>query len=615
METKNNLGSDLAFVINVHERLSRDLPSTPYNLWCKRVHSLKLAPRDKWDFLLSWDINPSEYQNPTLFASDYQLRSLLSKYSTDEVSDADGQSVAYRKFLDSEVVCSAVNDLLSTRIRPSGLNQLLELAKKIVADCLGDVEEFFTSYRTTLHSVTPSDIFSNIDALAAWSGRVPDGLEFGPGVSVSEQGPTLRSTVEKVELGTVTSNCWAVFRPLYDELVLPRPSLVKGSKLAFVPKKVGEMRAICIEPSVNMLFQKPIGRWIRRKLKAYFGINLRDQSRNRRMAHLGSLCDSYSTLDLSSASDLNAYCLILELLPPQWFQVLDSLRSEQYWDPVEKVHRPFEKFSTMGNGFTFELETLIFSAVVLAGIKLWGDPAFDRHDMVAYGDDIIVPKSHYDIAVQSLAVIGHSPNLKKSYRDGPFRESCGGDFFNGWDVTPVKIKELRLEDPTTVIEIHNRLFGFCASDHILGAFLHWDSHALVFIRAWLHRTYPRVSGGPLQWVTVRESGQRVNRLVSSNQWLWGSSHNTKTYDSRLMPKWVCILVEDVVCEYHVPPTSSHWLIGQKQRATVTVTRSVQFARAYANRRLSSPHRRLGIGNPSGEKFGEKTLWIGDYQVA
>jgi hypothetical protein len=615
METKNNLGSDLAFVINVHERLSRDLPLTPYNMWCRRVHSLTLAPKEKWEYLLSWDLSPSDYENPTLFASDYQLRSLLSKYSTAEINDSDSQSVAYRKFLDSEVTCAAVNDLLSTRIRPSGLNQLLELAKKIVADCLGNVDEFFGAYSTTLHSKTPSDVFSNIDDLLEWSGRIPDGLEFGPGVSVSKQGPALRSTIEKVELGTVTPNCWAKFRPLYDELVLPRPSLVKGSKLAFVPKKVGEMRAICIEPSVNMLLQKPIGRWIRRKLKAYFGINLRDQSRNRRMAHLGSLCDSFSTLDLSSASDLNAYVLVLELLPPRWFQVLDSLRSEQYWDPMEKTFRPFEKFSTMGNGFTFELETLIFSAVVTAGIRLWGDPEFKQRDMVTYGDDIVVPKAYYSLAVQSLAVIGHSPNLKKSYASGPFRESCGGDYFNGWDVTPVKIKELRLEDPTTVIEIHNRLFGFCVTDHILGAFLPWDCHALVFIRTWLHRTYPRVSGGPLQWIITQESGQRVSRLVSSNQWLWGSSHNTKTYDSRLMPKWVCVRVENVVCEYHVPPTSSHWLIGQQQGATIIVTHAVQFARAYANRRLTHSKKKVKIKNPHPASNGDKTLWIGDYPVA
>lgn len=585
METNSQLGSDLAFVINVHERLVRDFPITPYQQWCSWVHQSSYAPKVKWERLLSWDLNPQDYANPTIFAHDYQLRSFLTKFSSEEYSDDIGMEKAYRKFLDSEIRCSHVNDLLTSRIRPSGLNQLLELAKKIVADCLGDVTDMFGYFSDTLDrdpapryvSLSSGDpFFDHLEQSHGWAFPEdhPEGFTFGPGVSVGDNSGSLSSIVEKLECSTVTANCWGFIAPVMRRLRHPRPSLVQGSKLTFVPKKVGEMRAICYEPSMNMLVQKWVGKWIRRKLKAYFGINLRSQVRNRRLAHLGSLCDSWATIDLSSASDLNAYALVLELLPHHWFSVLDSIRSPGYHDP-EKGFVEFHKFSTMGNGFTFELETLIFAAISLASIKLWGDSSFSRRDICCYGDDICVPREHYEIVCQGLAVIGHSPNLLKSFSHGPFRESCGGDFFNGWDVTPIKVKELQLETPRTVIELHNRLFAYSRDSHpglIDGTRF---SRALEFIQSWLKRHYPRVSGGDVELIYDKQ--QQCTLPVSSNQWLWGVDWNRgRSYDGTLVPKWLCIEVKRTICEFHVPPSSVSWLVGLKQGATVHTETSCEF---------------------------------------
>lgn len=562
--------SDIAFVINIHDRLVREFPSTPYNQWCRWVHSQRLQPVEKWERILSWDLVPSDYTNPTLFAADYQLRSLLSKFSTDELSDELGQAKAHRKFLDSELRCSAINDQLSTRIRPSGQNQLLELAKKIVADCLGDIKDYFNVFDEHWLAPLPDNPSCSFDGESRDASLNPSGLNFGPGVSVSARGPSLKSHIEKLELATVTRNCWCFIRPILKAAQIDvRPTIVGGSNLTFVPKKVGEMRAICFEPSMNMLFQKPIGSYMKKRLKAYFGIDLRDQTRNQSLAHLGSLCDSWATLDLSSASDLNAYVLVLELLPKEWFGLLDAVRSPGY-SYLDEGFTPFSKFSTMGNGFTFELETLIFASITLAAVRLWGDARFSRYSVCCYGDDICVPKEYYHLVAQSLTVIGHSPNLQKSYADGPFRESCGGDFFNGWDVTPLKIKELTLENPKTVIEIYNRFVAINRGFNnplIDGA---WLSRACEFIANWLNRHYPRVSGGEVELVYVKNKDRLVP--VSSNQWLWDSNRNRYYHKGLRMsfPKWVCLESNKVICEYHVPQTQVKqviWLRAQPSRLT------------------------------------------------
>jgi len=88
-----------------------------------------------------------------------------------------------------------------------------------------------------------------------------------------------------------------------------------------------------------------------------------------------------------------------------------------------------EKFSSMGNGFTFPLETLIF----------WGLAAScceNNSDASVYGDDIVIPTDKYDLLVEVLQVCGFEVNVGKSYNTGLFRESCGKDYFSGIDVRP-----------------------------------------------------------------------------------------------------------------------------------------------------------------------------------
>ncbi len=204
--------------------------------------------------------------------------------------------------------------------------------------------------------------------------------------------------------------------------------LVDGSNFRTVPKTWKTDRGICVEPILNAFLQRGYGVHIRDRLRTSVGVNIRDQSLNQRLAMRGSRDGSLATIDLSMASDTVSYLLVLDLLPQSWFEALDAVRSPITVMP-DGTHVILEKFSAMGNGFTFELETLIFwslcSVVCPPGSII-----------SAYGDDLIVPTSHYDHVIDALRLLGFVPNPDKSFGSGPFRESCGADYWDGENVRP-----------------------------------------------------------------------------------------------------------------------------------------------------------------------------------
>lgn len=207
--------------------------------------------------------------------------------------------------------------------------------------------------------------------------------------------------------------------------------------VAFVPKDAKTHRAIAVEPSINSFLQRAVGVSIRSRLKRW-GINLHSQEKNRRLAHEGSLSGSFATIDLSMASDTIAYKVIDYLFPSEWSVLLKLLRSPAY-RLGDSVHS-YEKFSSMGNGYTFEVETLVFSAICKA-------ICLPDEEWSVYGDDIIVPTHRVPDLAKVLDHLGFLVNEKKSFSSGPFRESCGADFFLGQNVRGFFLKEIKPDTP------------------------------------------------------------------------------------------------------------------------------------------------------------------------
>ena len=212
--------------------------------------------------------------------------------------------------------------------------------------------------------------------------------------------------------------------------------IVDHNTVLFVPKTTLTRRSIAVEPLLNNWLQTSVDTAMRRRLAA-IGNDLHDQDRNKRMAWEGSFDveDGFCTIDLSSASDSISIELVRALLPDDWFYLLSRLRSPSY-SYSGSVNR-YEKFCSMGNGFCFPLQTLLFLAMCSAC-----EGGHVSKDFRVYGDDIIVRKSIFPAVTDLLIRCGFQLNKKKTFSSGCFRESCGGDYWQGVDVRPAELGSL-----------------------------------------------------------------------------------------------------------------------------------------------------------------------------
>lgn len=220
---------------------------------------------------------------------------------------------------------------------------------------------------------------------------------------------------------------------------------VTSCRLTFVPKDERSFRTIAIEPYGNVLVQLGVHEYLTKRLRTYAGIDIKDQTVNQKLAEFGSRnwlsLDTCSTIDLSSASDCVSPGLISRLVRPQWKAMLDDLRTKFY--SLDGIEYPLSKWSSMGNGYTFALETLLFWALAQA----CEDVCNSGFRTKVYGDDIISSKSTSLLTMQVLRYCGFRVNLAKSFVVGPFRESCGADFHTGVAVRPIFLKSYTLKVP------------------------------------------------------------------------------------------------------------------------------------------------------------------------
>lgn len=230
-------------------------------------------------------------------------------------------------------------------------------------------------------------------------------------------------------------------------------SIVSGSSLQTVPKDVGKRRCICTEPILNMFYQLGAKHVINTQLRKIYRLDISTQSHvNKKLARLGSLNGSNSTLDLKDASDMIHNDLVKQLLHPLVYSTLDLIRSENY--TVDGRDEVFNMVSSMGNGFTFSLMTLLLTSLLDVFLRTKRTRYVSGRDGV-FGDDIILPSKYATEFCNVLSDFGFVVNLDKSFITGPFRESCGGDFYEGHNVRSIYIKEINNE--TSIYSAFNRL--------------------------------------------------------------------------------------------------------------------------------------------------------------
>lgn len=215
------------------------------------------------------------------------------------------------------------------------------------------------------------------------------------------------------------------------------------SEVLFVPKDSRGPRVICREPYHKLLYQMGFFDLITDCLEkdTQHRINFASQEINRRLAHSSSIDRSYATLDLSDASDMVSYHIVRRLFRYVPFNKILRFRSDVARLPSGSL-RKLRKLAGMGSGFTFPTMALIIHLAICTRVsrRFNIDYRLASSKVYVYGDDIIVPRGWYSEAVKALTLVGLKVNTQKSYTRSFFRESCGGDYFRGNDVTPTRCK-------------------------------------------------------------------------------------------------------------------------------------------------------------------------------
>lgn len=380
--------------------------------------------------LVELTCEPRNYDCAVRYAKSAAASDLLRKYPG-LPTGIDLEAAAVESFWDSERICTKTNARLKDFSDGCVVNHDVAVPETHL------VVGFMRAFARDVLSEMPLDLVPRL----------------GPGATVSD-GSLLATVPDKFSsVPTLTSgfNCLV---PVWDKTawakahyrrqhasLSPEPEVVRGNVFFTVPKDSTKHRGAAKGPSLNVAYQLAVGLLVRERL-ARIGLDLQiGQELHQKLARESSVNDDLVTIDLRSASDTVAYELVKLIIPPLWFELLETLR-----EPMTQVEGKWvllNKYSAMGNGFTFELETLVFLSICHAAAKLHGE---DGGNLLAmgecsvYGDDIIVPKRIAATVISLLKFFGFTPNQRKTFLSGEFRESCGGDYFHGLEVTPFRLK-------------------------------------------------------------------------------------------------------------------------------------------------------------------------------
>jgi hypothetical protein len=386
----------------------------------------------------------------TDFRAAHQIKALFSK-NLDLDLGLNPLKAAVEAAIAAELQCGRVNEYFGQLCPLGGVTQVISLARRKIRSVLGKVP--------TLDSLRfrfgPGASTTIKRSAACFENKLA-----GPLVCSEDMLPVVGEVLKLFPLWARhhAGPTWGPVSLCGDEDLEVGGScsvVVDTASLIFVAKNAKTHRPICVEPALNGFVQLGIGRYLKERLRIHAKQDLGDQTRNQQLARAGSVTGRLATIDLSSASDTLACSVVFDLLPEEWADLLASFRTGVMTYAGHKYE--LEKFSSMGNGYTFELESLIFWALASASTALSGE---DQDLVSVYGDDIIVPVKAVDLLIASLTWCGFNLNRSKSFWTGEFRESCGADWLAGEPVRPVFKKDRLSPQWLNVFHNWNYLRGF-----------------------------------------------------------------------------------------------------------------------------------------------------------
>ena len=266
---------------------------------------------------------------------------------------------------------------------------------------------------------------------------------------------------------------WRHFDAL-DHVNILEPGHERPVEVLLVPKTLKTPRIIAREPTAMQYAQQGICLRLRAAIQDTYLESLvgwSDQTPNQRLARSGSRNGRLATLDLSEASDRvsNQHVRLLLANHPNLFGAVDACRSRKA-DVFGKVIR-LAKFASMGSALCFDMEYIVFLTIVFVAIERELKRPLALRDVKSlkgrvrvYGDDIIVPVEFALPVSETLESFGLKVNSDKSFWSGKFRESCGKDYYDGHDITLVKVRQVfpsgRKDVPELVstVSLRNQLY-------------------------------------------------------------------------------------------------------------------------------------------------------------
>lgn len=384
----------------------------------------------------------------------YAIRQLTLMFGKIELPCSDARNT---RALQKYVECEKDVKLSDRTMEPGLLDRFSSMALRLFGDVLADVD------------------------LAVYNGELVP--KHGPGTTADrllgnqkfDQFEWPRRLEHVFPFGDNAIPNWR-FNYLLDPVDILEPGRERPVKVILVPKSLKTPRIIAVEPTCMQYMQQALSERFMRALESSLPasrvVGFTDQTPNQVLARVGSETERLATLDLSEASDRVSNQHVRALLKhfPHLSEAVDATRSRKADVPGHGVIR-LAKFASMGSALCFPMEAMVFATVIFMALEQVHRRRFTKKDFRSfegqvrvYGDDLVVPVDSMVTVVDYLEAFGLKVNVSKSFGTGKFRESCGKEYYDGRDVSIVRVRKvlpasrLDVDEVIATVSLRNRLY-------------------------------------------------------------------------------------------------------------------------------------------------------------
>lgn len=357
-----------------------------------------------------------EQTNPHSFKAERQLLELFKKFSfsQDLMTPEEVLEDSKSKFLANQVRLDSF-----TLPEDAVVNDVCFRARGIIDSILGEFSKFDVLERAT---------FGKKSSVGIPMRKACEGSRYEAPITGSR---------EHIDWFQHMYSCWN--RPAYlyacrraEGRKAPLYREIDTLEAVLVDKTFKSKRLIMPNTTLGTLYSGGLGHLLADRLRE-FGYDIKHlQGVHGQLAKIGSITGTLVTADQSLASDNITTLLIERLFLREWADALKRGRIAK----VSFYGHTFESktFASMGIGFTFPLQTLVFLGLLIA---IRDHLSLDEQTVISvYGDDLIYDDRLHDLVMEIFPKLGLVINADKTFATGYFRESCGQDYFRGIDVRP-----------------------------------------------------------------------------------------------------------------------------------------------------------------------------------